>query len=486
MRTLRTLAVMAVAASSFAAGSWFARRDGSLPAEASGRSVLYYHDPMHPAYRSDKPGVAPDCGMRLAPVYASDGERSAEVGVAGLPPGTLSIPPERQQLLGLRFANVERGSGRRTIRTVGRVAPDEGRVHRVTIGVEGWVSRVESGASTGSFVRRGQPLAAVASRDILSPQQAYVYALESLEELKAKATGEQQRALVESQLAQARQGLEAIGMSGPQMRELARTRTPASELLLASPVPGIVLARNADQGQRYDGFAELFRIAALDRVWVLADISPEDIRFLRPGTTAEVGLPGQARIRARVGDVPGQFDPGARTFKVRLEVDNRRAELRPDMLLDVDVELALPETVVVDRDAVIDSGRRQVVFVDRGGGRLEPRPVRTGWRAHDRVEIVDGVSPGERVAVSGQFLLDSESGLRAALTSWSATRVVDPSCGMEIDPASAVATREYRGERYYFCSRSCLQQFDAHPERLQARDAEGSMRTRADASTAVR
>jgi Cu(I)/Ag(I) efflux system membrane fusion protein len=370
--------------------------------------------------------------------------------------------------MGLRFANVGRSPGRRTIRTIGRVVPDEGRVHRVTVGVEGWVARVEGGATTGSFVRRGQPLAALASRDILSPQQGYVYALESLDAIKAKPPGEQQLALAESQLAQALQGLEAIGMGGAQVRDLARTRTPALELQIASPVAGIVLARNVDLGQRYDRYAELFRIAPLDRVWVLADVTPQDIRFLEPGTTAEVGLPEQPRVRARVSDVPAQFDPGARTFRVRLEVDNRRAQLRPEMVLDVDVDLDLPEAVVVDRDAVVDSGQRQIVFVDRGGGRLEPRPVRTGWRSADRVELVEGVSPGERVVVSGQFLLDSESGLRAALTSWSPTRVVDPSCGMEIETAAAAATRDYRGQRYYFCSRSCLQRFEADPGKARA------------------
>lgn len=421
MSALRTLAVVAaVGASSFAAGGWYARRRADGPAEASGRKVLYYHDPMHPTYRSDEPGMAPDCGMRLEPVFASDHERDPVASVGGFSPGTLTIPPERQQLMGLRFASVERHSGRRTIRTIGRVAPDEGRVHRVTVGVEGWVSRVEGGASTGSFVRRGQLLAAVASRDILSPQQAYVYALESLEEVKAKGAGNQQLGLVESQLAQARQGLEAIGMGAPQVGDLARTRAPAPELRLAAPVAGIVLARNVDQGQRYEKYAELFRIAALDRVWVLADVAPQDLRFVQPGATAEVGLAGQSRVLARVSDVPGQFDPGARVFKVRLEAGNPRAELRPEMQLDVDVELQLPEAVVVDRDAVIDSGQRQIVFVDRGRGRLEPRPVRTGWRSRDLVEIVEGVSPGERVVVSGQFLLDSESALRATLTSWTA------------------------------------------------------------------
>ena len=341
--------------------------------------------------------MAPDCGMRLEPVYADDGDRECRGSrVAGLPPGTLSIPPDRQQLMGLRFANVERGSGRRTIRTVGRVAPDEGRVHRVTVGVEGWVSRVEGGASTGSFVRRGQPLAAVASRDILSPQQAYVYALESLEEVKAKAAGEQQLALVESQLAQARQGLEAIGMSGPQVRELARTRTPAPELQLASPVAGIVLARNADQGQRFERYAELFRIAALDRVWVLADVSPQDIRVPPAGHDGRGGAPGAGA------------PPGARERRARAVRSRARAPSRCGWRSTTGARSCGPICCSTSTSSwrfrrrwswtatrSSTRGRRQVVFVDRGGGRLEPRPVRTGWRSRDRVEIVDGLSPGE-------------------------------------------------------------------------------------------
>jgi Cu(I)/Ag(I) efflux system membrane fusion protein len=480
MRALRALVVIAgVGASSFAAGNWYARRGAGRPAEASGREILYYLDPMHPAYRSDSPGTAPDCGMSLQPVYGDEaGHESGRRDDPGLPSGTLTIAAERQQLMGVRLANVERGVGTRTIRTVGRVFPDEGRVYRVSVGVEGWISRVVGG-STGSLVRRGQLLASFASRDILSPQQAYVYALDSLDRVKAKPPGEQQLALVESQLTQALQTVEAVGMSAAQVSELARSRTPAPELQVISPVTGIVLARDVDVGQRYEKHAGLFRIAALDRVWVVADVEPRDIPFLHTGTTAQVALPEQAPLLARVSDVPPRFDPGSRAYKVRLEVENRQARLRPDMLLDVDIELALPEGVVVVPDAVVDSGRRKVVFVDRGGGRLEPRSVRTGWRTSDRVEIVEGLSPGESVVVSGQFLLDSESGLRAALASWQAEQVVDPSCGMWIEPGRAAATRLYRGKQYYFCSPSCLRRFEADPEAASARQAWGSTEARA-------
>ena len=140
----------------------------------------------------------------------------------------------------------------------------------------------------------------------------------------------------------------------------------------------------------------------------------------------------------------------------------------------------------VPSEAVVDSGQRKIAFVDRGKGRLEPRPVRTGWHSGDRVEILEGLSPGERVAVSGQFLLDSESGLRAALDSWSPVRVVDPSCGMEIEPAQAAVTRDHRGRRYYFCSRSCLGRFDADPEAALAREARGPAGLRAAASVGPR
>jgi len=462
VRAPRAAAVLATAAAvSFAAGRLSARRsDGA--AESATRRVLYYQDPMHPAYRSRSPGLAPDCGMRLEPVYAPSAEAPADAGLRG---GSLVVSPERQQRMGLRFATVRRGSGTRTLRTIGRLVPDESRVHRVSIGVEGWVTRVETAGSTGSWVRRGQPLASVASRDLLAPQQAYVYALQSLDEVRAKPSAEKQRALVESQLLQARQALEATGMGPPQMRELARTRTPAEELRITSPADGIVLSRSLELGQRYDRPAELARIASLDRVWVLADVSPQDVALLKPGTSAQVGLSGQPRLLARVSAVPPQFDAGSRTFKVRLLARNPEARLRPEMLLDVDLELQLPEGVVVDRDAVVDSGLRQTIFVDRGGGRLEPRRVRTGWRSADLVEILEGAAPGERVVVSGQFLLDSESALRSSLASWSAERAVDPACGMEVETARAAATREEGGRRYYFCSDACLRRFEADRRR---------------------
>ncbi len=415
----------AVSLASFAAG-WIAGRGGAPPARR--HAVLYWHDPMHPAYRSDMPGVAPDCGMKLEPVYDD------AANVETQPAGTLTIDSAKQQLIGVRTGVAERSGGRRAVRCVGRVAAEEGRVYRVSPGVDGWIRRVEGGAATGSVVQRDQPLAVFGSRDILSPQQAYVYALEGQDRLAGRAPDAQELALVQNQIAQATQALEGIGLSGPQLQELARTRTPSHEIQLSSPTSGIVVHRDAEVGQRFERFAVLFRVADLSRVWVLADVYPQDAALINPGQKAELATPGGQRLHARVCTAPPQFDGGSRTFKVRLEADNPRLELRPEMVVDVELEAVLPESIVVPAEAVLDSGVRTIVYVDRGEGRFEPRQVETGWRSGERVEIKSGLAEGERIVLSGQFLVDSESRLRAPAVAAkpagtrqpAGTRVADP------------------------------------------------------------
>ena len=366
---------------------------------------MYWRDPMHPAYRSDRPGVAPDCGMPLEPVYDADAPFET------LPVGTLTIDSAQQQLIGVRTGAAERAGGRRVVHCVGRVAAEEGRVYRVCPGVDGWIRRVLGGA-TGSVVQREQPLAVFGSRDILSPQQAYLYALEGQDRLAGPSPDPEQLALVKNQIDQATQTLEAIGLSESQLHELAHTRTPSREIQLRAPTRGVVVHRDAEVGQRFERYAELFRIADLSRVWVLADVHSQDAALITAGQNAELAIPGGRRLKARVGTAPPQFDRDSRTFKVRLEADNPRLELRPEMVLDVEVEAAFPDGIVVPAEAVLDTGARTIVYVDRGEGRFEPRHVETGWRAGERIEIKAGLAEGERIVLSGQFLLDSESRLR--------------------------------------------------------------------------
>jgi RND family efflux transporter MFP subunit len=461
------LAVVALGLA-FAAGSWVTWRLGS-PGGASSvaqRTVLHYSCPMHPSYTSPHDGDCPSCGMRLEPVYAGEAASKAET----LPANVLKVSSERQQLIGLRIAPVETTRSSRSVRTVGRVTVDENRVYKLTATVEG-VVRSLSATAAGAFVRKEQVLLTFYSTDFLSAQQAYFYALNTLERVSANREDTSEQLLAtNAQLRSALDGLRNLGMTDAQLAELAKSRKLTRDIELRSPVTGYVLARNVFPAQRLERGEELYRIADLTRVWVLADVFESDAPYVRPGTRMRVSLAYRqaASIEGRVSDVLPQSDRSTRTARVRLEVDNRDLALRPDMFVDVELRVDLPPALTVPAEAVVDSGRHKTVFVERGNGYFEPRRVEIGWRSDDRVQVVRGLMPGERVVSSGTFLLDSESRMRAAARGI-VQMEVDPVCGMELDGDEAAAggrTSTYRGEKYFFCSDACKRQFDREPDRF--------------------
>ena len=412
-KATRTTLLLLVVAGVFLAGAWYSQRGAVSAATAGARKVLYYVDPMHPAYKSDKPGIAPDCGMELVPIYEDANMGGAASGASG-PPGTVSISPEQQQLLGVRVSPVEKIAGTHTLRLLGRVAADETRVYKLVAGLEGSMREV-SPVTTGSRVEKDQWLATYFSLDSRIPVQAYLSALDVLD--RAARVGEApvqvKAADFGSQLSIER--LKNLGMSTSQIEEIRRTREIPLTVKIHAPANGFVLARNVSPGQNFEKGAEWYRIADLSRVWVLADVFVNEAHYLRPGVQAQVTLAEQRQtFPAKISEVLPQFDANSRTLKVRLEVDNPGFILRPDMFVDVQLPISLPPTITVSADAVLDSGVKKTVFVDRGEGIFEPRSVETGWRLGDRIEIVEGLKPGERIVVAGTFLLDSESRMRLA------------------------------------------------------------------------
>jgi len=459
--------LLALVAVAFLAGVWVSWRASGRAEGPGTRKVLYWVDPMHPTYKSDKPGIAPDCGMALEPVYAAD---PTVAPGSSLPPGALRVSPEKQQTIGVRVARVETSSVNRTIRTVGRVAADENRVYRLVATVDGIV-RVLHPNAAGSFVRQDQVLLTYYSSDFLGAQQAYFYALNTLDRITGdKSEPTEQTILTNAQLRSAVDALRDLGMSDVQIRDLGKARRLVRDIELRAPVSGYVLSRSVFPKERLERGAELYRVADLSRLWVFADLFESDAQYVRAGTAALVSFPFRqgVPIRARISNVLPQLDPTTRTLKVRLDIDNRDMSLRPDMFVDVEIAATLPAAVTVPSDAVVDSGLRKLVFVDRGSGYFEPRRVETGWRSDDRVEIVKGLMPGERIVVSGNFLLDSESRMKAAAMGI-VTAEMDPVCGMGVDQARAKAagrTAVHRGTSYFFCSDSCKKRFDATPERF--------------------
>jgi membrane fusion protein, copper/silver efflux system len=501
------LLFLVLMALSFLAGRHF--NGSKIAGVPSARRVLYWVDPMHPAYKSDKPGIAPDCGMQLEPVYADGGPSDMARGIDVSTPGSVQISLEQQQLIGLRTASVETTSGTRNVRLSGRVATDEERTYRVVSGTDGYIDKTFHD-TTGSLVKKGDVLATSAASDFVTAQQAYLASVqrspESFREVHSQVDWRSQT----TQLALG--NLRALGMSDAQIKSITEKGKVADTVNIVSPVDGFILARNISPGQRFEKGAEFYRIADLRHVWILADVFENEASYFRPGTVATVTAPQLGKsFRARVDDSLPQFDPATRTLKIRLETDNPDFSLRPDMFVDIELPTRVPPGLSVPVDAVLDSGLTKRVFVDRGNGFFEPREVETGWRTGDRIQVVRGLKAGDLVVVSGTFLLDSESRLKATAAGNSAPKmdmtekkdsgrviteqkghaamamtksamapahsVKDPRCGMDVDPKEATAagnTASYRGSTYYFCSKSCKSAFEKEPERYLAASHQGS------------
>jgi Cu(I)/Ag(I) efflux system membrane fusion protein len=429
------------------------------------RSILYFACPMHPQYRSDKSGDCPSCGMRLEPVY--NGDSGTQNPRDPMPPGSLHVSAERQQSIGLRIEAATRSATLHTIRVSGRITLDEARIFPITTAVEGLI-RGTPAVVTGAMVRKDELLATFYNRDFLTAQQSYLYALNTVDRFKDNENAEQLK-LTQAQLRAAEENLRFLGMGETQLQEIARTRQPAREIELRSPVAGLVLTRNAATGVRFDRGTALFQIADISRLWALADLFGEEARYVHPGQNARIILPDQriALVATFSATLP-QFDPASRALKARLELQNPGLILRPDMFVEVEFPVQMPAAITVPADAVVDSGLKKTVFIAKGDGYFEPRMVETGWRFGERVEVVKGLTAGEQIVVSGNFLLDSESRMRmtgqaTGSEQRAAASVVDPVCGMEVDPARAARKSSYKGKTYYFCSDQCKREFDRDP-----------------------
>ncbi len=258
-----------------------------------------------------------------------------------------------------------------------------------------------------------------------------------------------------------------LGVGENQLDDLVKSKQYATYVEVRSPVTGFVLARNVFPGQRVDKGTEFFKVADLSHVWVVADVFSAEAQYIRPGMHAKILIPEQNKtVEATVSDILPPFDATARTLKVRLEADNPDFVLRPEMFVDVVFQIPLPHAMNVPADAVLDSGRRKIVFVALENGYFEPRTVETGWRFGDRVQIAEGLMPGDRIVVSGNFLIDSDSRMKLAAAGLYGTPEKDPVCGMEVYPSEARPARltsVLEGKTYYFCSEACKTQFEKEP-----------------------
>jgi len=469
MKVLRILPPLALLASGVLIGFRYGRRSAQTGGGNEGKTgprILYYVDPMHPGYKSDQPGIAPDCGMKLVPVYegaepaaverkvlyyrdpadpsytsdkpginprtGNDLEPVYAEGPSAAPPGAIQVSPEKQQLIGVRYGLAEYSGGVHEFRAVGRVSYDETRISRVHARIEGWVDRVYVDF-VGRQVEKGEKLLTIYSPELVASQHEYLLALRADRLLKG-SPAEATRGYGDSLLRAARRRLELFELSEEQIAQVARTGEPLTYVTLEAPVSGYVTTRNAFPKQRITPETELYQVADLSRVWILADVFEYEMPLVRIGQAATVSvsyLPGR-KFGARVDYIQPDVDPQSRTLKVRLNAANPGMLLKPDMYVDVEFRVATPPRLSVPAEAVLDSGLRKTVFVDRGNGYLEPRQVETGERFGDRIEILRGLRAGERIVTSGNFLIDSESQLQGAalaMTSRETDRPAGPSQG---------------------------------------------------------
>jgi Cu(I)/Ag(I) efflux system membrane fusion protein len=465
-RATAIAASLALAAVGFAAGRLVPSAGSASP--SADRKALRYQCPMHPAVTSDRPGTGPCCGMALEPVH--EGGHPAASGAPPRPAGTVTIDGAIRQRQGVKVAAAEKGSASHALRLFGRVTPDENRVYSLNASMEGSIRDV-TGVTTGSVVRRDQRLASFFSADMRSALQAYITALDVRDQdPSARAASHVVVAAGSTPNRNAQytvERLRGMGMSLVQIEEMRRKREVPLTIDILSPADGVVLARDVTPGQKFDKGAEWFRIANLDRVWVLVDVPEGDLALARPGVPVRVSVPGRpGTLPAVVSQVPPQFDPISRTMKVRLEMANPGALLRPDMFVDAELLVERPEALTVPVDAVVDTGLRRTVFVEAGEGVYEPRAIETGWRAGNRVEVLSGLEPGDRIVVSGTFLVDSESQLRAVAAGVKGPVAKDPICGMDVEEAQARKTgltATQGGKTHHFCSASCKETFLAKP-----------------------
>jgi multidrug efflux pump subunit AcrA (membrane-fusion protein) len=397
----------------------------SIP-RASGlvtRKIAYYRSPMDPSVRSTEP-AKDSMGMDFIPVY-EDELTGAAAPVSGR--AAIVLPPERRLLLGLRSESVKQEQIERVIRTVGRVAPDERRLAHIHTKIEGYVERLYVDF-TGKLVRKGEPLLSIYSPDLVATQQEYLLALRAQRKLAGSDIDSVARGGAD--LLQAAKDRLLLWDIRPQdIAELERTGQVRRTLDLYAEASGYVTQRSVVQGMRVMPSDTLFDIADLSRLWVLADVYESDLPAIRLGMTAEITvpyLPGKA-WRGPVTYVAPTVEEKTRTVKVRVEVDNGAASLKPDMFADVLLHVDLGAGIIVPDSAVIDAGDRKLVFLDREGGRLEPREIQIGAKLPSGFQILSGLAPGDRVVTSANFLLDSESSLKAALSSMAQSPTPPPS-----------------------------------------------------------
>lgn len=372
------------------------------------RKPLYYRNPMGLPDTSPVP-KKDAMGMDYIPVYPDDVDAAAQ--------GFVKISPERVQMIGVQSEVASRRNLVRPIRAVGTVQFDERQTYVVSTRYEGWIEKLLVN-TTGEKVLRGQPLMEIYSPDLVLAQQEYALLRQSIAESRGGGSAATSRRLLQG----AEQRLRYLDFPAGALQSLRAGGQPKPIVAIPSPVSGTVIDKPALKGMRFMPGEALYKIVDMSTVWLIAEVFEQDLANIRVGQDATITVRAypERTFSGRVAFIYPVVGQETRTARVRIEMPNPDDLLKADMYANVEIASPLGprDVLAIPESAVIDSGTRQVVLIDHGDGRFEPRAVKLGDRAEGYVAVIDGVSADERVVVSANFLIDAESNLKAALSSF--------------------------------------------------------------------
>ena len=363
---------------------------------ATGKKVLDWHDPMGPGQKFDKPGKSPYMDMQLVPVYAEGGGDE----------GKVAISARMQQNLGVRTAEVIQGAFAPAVEAVGTVAFNERELVLVQARNNGFVEKLYARAPLDA-VRKGQPLAQLYVPEWVSAQEEYLSA--------RRIAGSGLEGILEGMVDGARQRMRLAGMTEELIRLVESTGEVHAQFTVHAPISGVIVELGARDGMTVTAGAPLFRINALDTVWVNAEVRENQASEVRPDNRVEARTPALPGVvfKGRINAILPEVNPATRTIKARIELANPGGQLKPGMFVTVSFEQRKPTKVLlVPTEAVIQTGKRSVVIVEQSAGQFVPVDVEVGTEGNGKSEIRKGLEAGQKVVVSGQFLIDSEASLK--------------------------------------------------------------------------
>ena len=409
------------------------------PTQRKDSNVDYWTCTMHPSVHSKDPGKCPICSMDLVSVMkkggaeakppqgqqvTGGGEMKGMAGMPGMPgmkegevktgekPSDFVVPVERQQQIGVTYARVERKPLHHTIRAVGLIVPDKTRNWQFVSRVDGYVQKLEV-TSPGELVEKDAPLLSIYSPDLLTSEREFVELLRMRDEAKTKEGRETPQRLIES----ARRRLQLWNVTDQQIAELEKTRKVSDTLTLLSPFRGVVQSVPAEQGKSVKIGDMLVEVADLSVVWVWAEFYESESSMLNVGQEFSITTKPYPndKFGGTMSVINPFFDETKRTVKVRIDIPNPDFKLRPGMYVNAELEMNMGEALTVPVSAVMPTGTRDLVFVDKGAGKIEPRVVQLGYKYGDIYEVQSGLENNERVIVSANFLISAESKVQGAL-----------------------------------------------------------------------